>query len=120
MLSLIIRMKTTKWIVRIVVLLITIFGLFFYFAYGNPLPFVNPEYTIHDNLWLSIFPLMFLGLIIGLVNQKVGGYLTTIPLFIGFIVSIIIKTGFSIHIMIPFTIGIIYLIIAYKKNKKKS
>jgi hypothetical protein len=109
-------MKTLKWITRIFTLLVLLFGLLFYFGYGNPLPFINPSYSLHENLWLTIFPLMFLGLIISWKNEKLGGYLITIPLLIGFIVSIIIKTDFAIHMFIPFILGILNLITGNKKR----
>ena len=108
-------MKILKWTTKILASLVLLLGLPFYFGYGNPLPFINSTYSLHDNLWLTIFPLMFIGLIIGWKNKKLGGYLITIPLLIGFIVSIIIQTNFAIHMLIPFTIGILYLIIGNKK-----
>jgi hypothetical protein len=30
-----------------------IFALPFYFGYGNPLPFINQDYTLWDNYWLT-------------------------------------------------------------------
>jgi len=38
--------KFLKWSTRILALVIIIFGLPFYFGYGNPLPFLNPEYSV--------------------------------------------------------------------------
>jgi hypothetical protein len=114
-------MKIIKWTARILAILLLLFGLPFYFGYGNPLPFINPDYTLHDNLWLTIFPLMFIGLALGWKNEKIGGYLTVIPLLTGFIVSIlIIRTDFTPFMLIPFTVGILYLIVGYKKINNKN
>jgi len=102
-----------KWIAKILALIIVLFGLPFYFGYGNPLPFINPDYSFHDNLWPTIFPLMFTGLVLGWKYQKLAGYLVTVPLSIGLIVSSTIKTGFPFHMLVPFFVGILYLFVAY-------
>lgn len=52
-------------IARIAGVLIVVVFLPFYFGYGNPLPFLNPDYTAHDNAWLAVFPFVFIGLILG-------------------------------------------------------
>jgi len=109
------KLKTIKWTARIIALLILVGGLPFYFGYGNPLPFINPEYTLLDNLWLSIFPLMFIGLLLGWKYEKIGGYLIAIPLGLGFIMSPIIEKGISVHMVFPLIVGILYLIVGYKK-----
>ena len=76
--------KILKWTTRILALAVLLFGLPFYFGYGNLLPFINPDYTVWDNTWLSIFPVMFIGLAVGWKYEKIGGFLITVPLFIGF------------------------------------
>ncbi len=111
--------KKFRWVTRIIALLIILFGLPFYFGYGNPLPFINSEYTLHDNLWLTIFPLMFIGLALGWKYEKIGGYLIIISLCTGFIVSIIVRTGFGIHMLVPLVVGVLYLIVGYKGAKSK-
>jgi hypothetical protein len=50
------RYQLLKWITKILATAIIVFGLPFYFGYGNPLPFINPEYSIWDNTWLTVFP----------------------------------------------------------------
>jgi hypothetical protein len=109
--------KIIRWIARIIALFIIIFGLPFYFGYGNPLPFIDPTYTLHTNLWLTVFPIMFIGLVLGWKYEKIGGYLILTSLSIGFIVSIIIRMGFSIHMLAPFIVGILYLIVGYRSEK---
>ncbi len=108
-------LKIVRWIIRILALGIILFGLPFYFGYGNPMPFINPNYKLYDNLWLMIFPLMFVGLAWGWKNEKVGGFLITIPILIGFVLSIILSQGITTHMLVPFIIGILYLVIGYKK-----
>lgn len=114
-------MKKLKCITKILAVLILLFALPFYFGYGNPLPFLNPSYSLHDNLWLTIFPLIFIGLVLGLKYEKLGGYLIVIPLLIGILASILItKVGFAAHMLVPFTIGVLYLIIGYNTKKEKN
>jgi hypothetical protein len=109
------QLKITRWIIRILALLILIFALPFYFGYGNPLPFTNSEYTVFDNLWLSIFPLVFIGLLAGLKYEKISGYLITVSVLIGFIVSLITVKEFIGIMLVPFIIGVLYLFLGYKK-----
>jgi len=108
-------MKIFKWTTRALALLILLFGLLFYFGYGNPLPFISADYTVFDNLWLSIFPIMFVGLALGWWYEKIAGYLITISLFIGFVGSIILGEGIAWHMLVPFIVGVMYLIVGYKK-----
>jgi hypothetical protein len=108
------KTKKIKWLARIPALLILLMGLPFYFGYGNPLPFINPEYTLHDNMWLTIFPIMFAGLALGWKYEKLGGYLVTIPLGIGLIAPLIVETSFPMFMLVPTTVGILYLLIGYK------
>lgn len=117
-------MKKLKWTTRILALVVLLFALPFYFGYGNPLPFLNPNYTLHDNLWLTIFPFILIGLALGWKNEKVGGYLIIIPLLVGILASILITdVGFAVHMFVPYGIGILYLIVGYKDKtepKKQS
>jgi len=112
------KKNTVKWTVRIIALIIILFGLPFYFGYGNPLPFAKPEYDIFDNIWLSAFPLIFIGLAIGWKWEKIGGYLIIIPIIIASMVGLIfLKEGLPGPMFVPMFIGISYLIIGYKNNK---
>jgi len=109
------NLKILKWTARIAALLIILGGLPFYFGYGNPLPFVKQEYTFYDNLWLTAFPLMFIGLALGWKYEKIGGYLLIISSLIGFFTSVIVGNGSGTQMLVSLTIGILYLIVGYKK-----
>jgi hypothetical protein len=108
--------KLVKWTARITALAILLFGLPFYFGYGNPLPFINPEYTFWDNTWLTIFPLMFIGLGLGWRYQRIGGYLIIIPISIGLLLGLILEAELISHILVPLIPGILYLVAGYSKK----
>ena len=108
--------KILKWSARILALAIILFGLPFYFGYGNPLPFINPDYGLWDNMWLTIFPIMFIGLGLGWKCEKIGGYLVSVPLVIGLVTGLIIEKELVFHMLVPLIAGILYLVVAYKKN----
>lgn len=109
--------KTAKWSARIISLIVLIIGLPFYFGYGNPLPFINPEYTLWDNTWLTIFPLMFIGLGLGWKYEKIGGYLTTIPLLYGILFSLVVEKELIWFMLIPLLSGILYIVVGHRKAK---
>jgi hypothetical protein len=105
-----------KWTARIISLGVILFGLPFYFGYGNPLPFINPDYTLWDNVWLTIFPLMFIGLAVGWKYEKIGGYLVTVPLAIGLIFGVVAEGELIWFMLVPFLAGVLYLVAGYKKD----
>ncbi len=107
--------KTLKWTARILALAVLLFALPFYFGYGNPLPFINPDYDAWDNLWLSVFPLMFIGLALGWKWEKVGGYLATLSVLTGLIGGLILEGEVVWFMLVPLAVGILYLIVSYKK-----
>lgn len=108
-------LNTIKWVARIIALAILLLGLPFYFGYGNPLPFANPGNSILDNVWLTCFPIIFIGLGFGWKWEKIGGYLIVIPISIATIIGIIfLKEGLPGPMFIPFIVGILYLIYGYK------
>ena len=111
--------RILKWTTRIFATAVIIFGLPFYFGYGNPLPFINPEYSIWDNTWLTVLPLMFIGLGLGWKWPKIGGLLITIPILIGFIIGVNIREGIAVHMFVPFIIGILYIILGYSKVRQR-
>lgn len=106
-----------KWVARIFATAIALFGLPFYFGYGNPLPFIKPEYSIWDNVWLTVFPLMFIGLILGWKFERIGGFLVSVPILIGFIIGMIVEKDLTLHMVIPFFAGLLYIFSGYTKKR---
>lgn len=111
-------MKTIKWIARILALGILVFTLPFYFGYGNPLPFANPDYSLWENVALSMMLLVFIGLVLGWKYPKTGGWLIVIPIAIGFTVGLFTEANFSVNLFAPLIPGILYLIDGYKNTQK--
>ena len=103
------RIGAIRWTARIIALAVLLFGLPFYFGYGNPLPFIDPNYTLWDNVWLSIFPLMFLGLGLGWRYEKAGGYLAAVPLGLGLVLGLVLEGELVIHMLVPFSGGILFI-----------
>ncbi len=113
------QIKIIKWVARISAAVIILFGLPFYFGYGNPLPFANPENSIFDNAWLFTFPLMFIGLALGWKWEKIGGYMVVIPIILATIIGSIFseEIGLPGPMFVPLIVGILYLIVGYKTAK---
>lgn len=109
------QIKVMKWFARITSLLILLIGLPFYFGYGNPLPFINPDYTLAENIGLIFFPMILLGLALGWKYKKLGGYLVIIPLVLGFVSSLIFHFSFPINMLIALIPGLLYLVVGYNK-----
>lgn len=116
-----------KWITIVlsllVILFIILFRLPYYFEYGNPLPFISPSRVLYENLLLITLPLVFIGLIVGWKDKKTGGYLITVSfLCTGIIMSIISREFYIFYLglsLLPsLVVGILYLIIGYKEDKK--
>jgi hypothetical protein len=40
------QLKIVRWSARIIALAVILLVLPFYFGYGNPLPFINPDYSL--------------------------------------------------------------------------
>jgi hypothetical protein len=106
--------RVIKWLARILALCILIFALPFYFGYGNPLPFVNPNYSLWENVALMMMPLVFISLIIGWKYPKAGGWFIVIFIVVGFVVGLLTKANFSVNLTIPIIPGILYLIDGYR------
>jgi hypothetical protein len=105
--------RVIKWIARILALCILVFGLPFYFGYGNPLPFINSNYSLWENVALTAMPLVFIGLGLGWKYPKAGGFLIMISITIGFMVGLLTKANFSVNLLIPLVPGALYLIDEY-------
>jgi hypothetical protein len=106
--------KKMQWIVRIGAILIVTFGLPFYFGYGNPLPFTDRNCSPLDNLWLMIFPVMFVGLLTGLRFPRIGGYLTALPVAIGLGATLMGERELITPMVLPFLMGLINILVGYK------
>jgi hypothetical protein len=109
------KLNILKWITRVLATAVIVFGLPFYFGYGNPFPFIKPKYSIWDNTWLSIFPLMFIGLGLGWKFEKIGGFLVSIPILIGLIIGFLVEKDLTLHMILPFLIGVLYIYIEFAK-----
>ncbi len=110
------QMGVVRWFARIVAVLILVAGLPFYFGYGNPLPFINPDYSVWENIVLSMYPLIFIGLALGWWREKIGGYLIVVPLAIAFLVGLVTEADFMINMLFPVIPGILYLVAGYSKS----
>ncbi|MCA9485519.1 MAG: hypothetical protein KC506_01605 [Nanoarchaeota archaeon] len=110
-------LNVTKWIARILAVAIIIFALPFYFGYGNPLPFANPENSAFDNIWLSAFPIVFIGLALGWKYEKIGGYLVIVPIILASIIGFTIRgEGVPGPMFVPLVVGVLYLVVGYLKR----
>ncbi|USN53945.1 MAG: hypothetical protein H6760_02130 [Candidatus Nomurabacteria bacterium] len=101
---------------RILSLLVISFGLPFYFGYGNPLPFIDSSYTLWDNTWLSVFPIMFIGLALGWKYERLGGYLSAGAVFVGLIIGIIAEGEIPVHMLVPLAIGVVFIFLGARKR----
>ena len=110
------QLKIIRWFARIISLIVILFGLPFYFGYGNPLPFANADYSMWDNVMLTMFPLIFIGLALGWKYEKIGGYLVVIPMIIGFIIGLTTEADFMINMLIGIIPGALYLLVGYNKK----
>ena len=103
------KREVARWVTNGLAACILIFGLPFYFGYGNPIPFLNPEYTMWDNIWLSVFPVMFVGLAVGVWYKKLGGYLVTVPVVFGLLFGFGLEREIVWFMLIPLAVGMLYL-----------
>ena len=95
-----------------------LFALPFYFGYGNPLPFANPDYSLWENVALAMMPLVFIGLVLGWKYPKVGGWLIVAAVATGFAVGFLTEANLSANLAVPLIPGILYLIDGYKNTRK--
>ena len=105
-----------SWIARIAGTAIVILFLPFYFGYGNPLPFLNPEYTAHDNAWLTAFPFIFIGLILGWWYPQTGGYMVVLAIVGAQLVTFIMGYGLVIPMLAPLLVGVLFIVSGGKEN----
>lgn len=114
------QLQVVRWSARIIAAGVILFGLPFYLGYGNPLPFRDPDYSIHDNTWLMIFPLMFIGLVLGWKSERLGGWLVTIPLVLGLLVTLATERELVVHMLVPLASGLLYLVAGYGSSSGDS
>ncbi len=113
------NIQPIKWITRILALCILIFVLPFYFGYGNPLPFAKSDYSLWENVALTMMPLVFVGLALGWKYPKAGGFFTVVPIVIGFAVGLLTEANLSVNLLAPLVPGVLYLVVGYNKNNKR-
>jgi hypothetical protein len=111
------QIKIIRLSARVLSAAVILIGLPFYFGYGNPLPFLNPDYTLWDNTWLTIFPLMFTGLALGWRFEKTGGWMIVFPVTVGLILGIVMHKEIILHMLIPLIAGILHLVTGYNLKK---
>lgn len=104
-------LKLLRWLARIIGSLIFLIGLLFYVGYGWPIP--SATLSFFENVWLLIFPCMFIGLVWGWFDEKIAGYILTISLGLGFVVSLLTWQDPSIVMVLPLAVGVAYLVYAY-------
>ena len=107
-------LRVMRWTVRVLSVGVLLFGLPFYFGYGNPLPFVDSNYTFWDNMWLTVFPLMFIGLGLGLRYERLGGYFVVVPVGVGLVLGFVVAGDFVVHMLVPFVLGVLYLVVGHE------
>lgn len=111
--------KILKWILRIIALVIFLFGMAFYLGEGSVMehiPWINEGYTFMDNLWLTIFPVLFFGLFFGMFRPKIGGWILVVSVSLGLVVGIFIEREFLWFMLVPLLIGILFIAFSKLKN----
>lgn len=104
------------WVARITGIAIVVLFLPFYFGYGNPLPFLNPDYTAHDNAWLTAFPFVFIGLILGWWYPRIGGAMVVLAIVGAQLVTVMAGYGLVPHMLTPLVAGVLFIVSARRKN----
>lgn len=107
-----------RWIARIAGAVIVILFLPFYFGYGNPLPFLSPDYTLYDNVWLTAFPFVFIGLGLGWRYPRLGGTMVVLAVLVGETVSLLTGHGLVLQMFVPLVVGVLFIISAQRKNDR--
>ena len=106
-----------KWTARGTATLIIILCLPFYFGYGNPLPFIDPDHSTYTNTWLTIFPFMFIGLGLGWKFERIGGLLAAVPILAGFIITGTLNKTTPLFMLVPVLVGVMYIFAGLTREK---
>lgn len=119
-------MKIIKWVPRILTIAILALGLSSFYRYITG----DEIFFLPDSIVLARGSLIYVGLILGWIYPKIGGWMIIISIVIGFVYSGIndfnpfglvplTEIIFFYSINIPTIIaGILYLIDGYKKSNK--
>lgn len=113
------QMCVLKWVVKLFSVFVLLFGLFFYFGFGNPFSFSFKDWSkdmlLFGVFWLIGAPIMFIGQIVGLKWEKIGGFLIVIPISLFMVSSYAINQPFVNLLFFPLIIGCFYLYFGYEK-----
>lgn len=101
--------NVVRWIARALGTLLVVAFVPFYLGYGNQLPFLNPDYTAHDNAWLCAFPLIFLGLILGWFKERIGGGLVVAAILFAQLVTLLTQGDIVLHMLVPLAVGLLFI-----------
>jgi hypothetical protein len=112
--------RIIKWTARSYATVVFVLGSLFYLGYGNPLPFIDPDYSLMENTWLTLFPLILAGLLLGWKWERIGGWLITGPLFLGFMASLMFEHEIPVPLLIPFLAGLLFLVSGYLHGSERA
>lgn len=113
------QMCILKWVVKLFSVFVLLFSCFFYFFFDNPFIFsfkdVPKDMLLYAVFWLIGAPIMFIGQIVGLKWEKIGGFLIVIPISLYIVSSYAINQSFVNLLFFPLIIGCFYLYFGYEK-----
>lgn len=113
------QMCVFKWVVKIFSVFVLLLSCFFYFFFGNPFLFsfkdVPKDMLLYAVFWLIGAPIMFIGQVVGLKWEKIGGFLIVIPISIYMVISFLFRQPFVSLLYFPLIIGFCYLYFGYNK-----
>lgn len=109
-------MKKVTLISRVLAFLLLAFALPFYFGYGNPLPFTDPNNSLLDNLWLMVFPVVFIALVLGWRYPRVAAYMILFSvLSVSMFSLLVFGEGFPWPMSGPVFVALLYLVSSFRK-----
>ncbi|MBN2267932.1 MAG: hypothetical protein V3569_05780 [Acholeplasmataceae bacterium] len=111
------RVRILTYSSYILAFIILVFGIPFYFGYGNPLPFLEESYTLADNIWLIVMPLVFIFAILGIKWKKISGIILILLILIAQIISLWVDEEIVWVMMVPILLGVLYIWDEYLEHK---